>query len=39
MTSMTPTLAEIGVDLKALRRYEIDLKNGVLKTDGTTTDH
>lgn len=39
MTSKNPSLSELGIDLKALRRYEIDLKNGVIKTDGTDGDH
>jgi integrase len=39
MSGKNPTLAELGIDLAAMRRYEIDLRNGVVKTDGTRADH
>ena len=39
MTSKNPNLSDLDIDWKALRRYEIDIKNGVLKTDGTDRDH
>ena len=39
MTGKNPTLAELGLDLAALRKYEIDLRSGKVKTDGTKADH
>jgi integrase len=39
MTSKNPNLSDLDVDWKALRRYEIDIKNGVFKTDGSDRDH
>jgi integrase len=39
MTGKNPTLAELGIDLAALRRYELDLRSGIVKTDGTPQDH
>ena len=39
MTGKNPRLSDLDIDWKALRRYEIDLKNGVIKTDGTDADH
>jgi integrase len=39
MTGKNPTLAELGLDLAALRKYEIDLSSGKVKTDGTKADH
>lgn len=39
MTAKNPTLAELGIDLAALRKYELDLRSGVVKTDGTPQDH
>ncbi len=39
MTGKNPTLAELGIDLASLRRYEIDLRSGTVKTDGTRADH
>jgi integrase len=39
MTGKNPTLAELGLDLAAMRRYEIDLSSGKVKTDGTKADH
>ena len=39
MTGQNPTLAELGIDRSALRRYEPDLSSGVVKTDGTPQDH
>ena len=39
MTGKNPTLAELGLDLAALRKYELDLRSGVVKTDGTAQDH
>ena len=39
MTSKNPNLSDLDIDWKALRRYQIDLKNGVITTDGTDGDH
>ena len=39
MTGKNPTLAELGLDLASLRKYEIDLRSGKVKTDGTKADH
>lgn len=39
MTGKNPTLAELGLDLAALRKYEVDLRSGTVKTDGTKADH
>lgn len=39
MTGKNPTLAELGLDLAAIRKYEIDLRSGTVKTDGTRADH
>jgi len=39
MTGKNPTLAELGLDLAAMRKYEIDLRSGIVKTDGTKADH
>jgi hypothetical protein len=39
MTGKNPTLSELGLDLAAIRRYEIDLRAGVLRTDGSAGDH
>jgi integrase len=39
MTGKNPTLAELGLDLDALRKYEVDLRAGTVKTDGTKADH
>jgi len=39
MTGKNPTLAELGIDLASLRKYELDLRSGKVKTDGTKADH
>jgi integrase len=39
MTGKNPTLTELGLDLAALRKYELDLRSGTVKTDGTKADH
>lgn len=39
MTGKNPTLDELGLDLAAMRRYEIDLRAGVVRTDGSADDH
>ncbi len=39
MTGKNPTLDELGLDLAAARKYEIDLRAGVVRTDGSADDH
>ena len=39
MTGKNPTLAELGLDLAAIRKYELDLRAGTVKTDGSAADH